>query len=131
MVVAQEWYYYSSTNSRHTAVLFRIKNNTADAITWTPYWYRTGYGGWNEYASIALNGNNVWSSSSDLGAHSNSSHNISIPGNRTSTVIFIASSSSGSGTRGLFLAFYNNSLVLPPGLEFVDDFDTKPNGWDN
>jgi hypothetical protein len=29
------------------------------------------------------------------------------------------------------MAFYNNSLVLPNGLEFVDDLDFKPNGWDN
>jgi hypothetical protein len=43
----------------------------------------------------------------------------------------VAGSSSQSGTRGHFLAFYNNCLVLPPGLEFVDDFDTKPNGWEN
>ena len=29
------------------------------------------------------------------------------------------------------LYFWNDSLVLPEGLEFVDDFDTKPNGYDN
>jgi subtilisin-like proprotein convertase family protein len=131
MVVAQEWYYNSSTNGRHAAVLFRIRNNTASAITWTPFWYRTSYGGYNEYTSIALNGTNSWNSSGDNGAHAASSHNLSIPGGRTSTVIFVVGSSSGSGTRGLFLAFYNDSLVLPDGLEFVDDFDTKPNGWDN
>jgi hypothetical protein len=27
--------------------------------------------------------------------------------------------------------FVDNTLVLPDGLEFVDDFDVKPNGWDN
>jgi subtilisin-like proprotein convertase family protein len=130
MVVAQEWYNNSSTNGRMTAVLFRVRNNTPNNITWTPYWYRTG-GYWAEAISIAVNGNNAYTYTSDSGAHSNSSHNLTIPGNRTSTVIFVAGSSSSSGTRGHFIAFYNNSLVLPPGLEFVDDFDTKPNGWDN
>lgn len=130
-VFANEWYSYSSTNSRHVATLFRIRNNTDQAINWVPHWYRTGYGGWEERASIALNGDEVWQSSGNFGAHDNSSHSISIPPNRTSTVIFVASSSSESGTRSCFMAFYNNSLVLPAGLEFVDDLDTKPNGWDN
>jgi hypothetical protein len=32
--------------------------------------------------------------------------------------------------RSLFLGFYNDSLKLPAGLEFVDDFDTATGGWE-
>jgi len=136
-VYSYQWRSYSSTNSRHVAALFRIKNNTKSTIKWTAHWYRTGYGGWSERASIALNGSNIWNTSSDLSASSNSSHTLSIPGNRTSTAVFVSSSNSaccnehGTQSRALFMAFYNNCLKLPNGLEFVDDLDTKPNGWNN
>ena len=113
-------------------MLFRIRNTTNQAINWSMHWYRTGYGGWNEYAGIARNGENIWNSGGNFGPGHNSNHSISIPANRTSTVIFISASSSDSGyMRSNFMAFYNDSLVLPAGLEFVDDLDTKPNGWDN
>ncbi len=131
MVAADEWYYYSSTNSQHIGALFRIRNTTDQAINWSVDWYKTGYGGWNEYAGVAINGSSVWSSSSDFGPSHESNHVISIPANRTSTVIFIAASSSASGTRSNFMAFYNNSLQLPAGLEYVDDLDYKPDGWNN
>jgi subtilisin-like proprotein convertase family protein len=131
-VYADEWYSYSSTNGRVIAVLFRIRNSTAADIVWPAYWYKTTFGGWDEYAGIAVNGQEVWhSAGNNYGACSNSSHNITIPKNRTSTVIFTSTSSPDSGTRSAFMAFYNNCLVLPQGLEFVDDLDTKPNGWDN
>jgi hypothetical protein len=57
---------------------------------------------------------------------------ITIPAGRTSTAIFVASSSYPSGdTRSTFLAFTNDCHALPAGLQFVDDLDTKPDGWDN
>jgi subtilisin-like proprotein convertase family protein len=131
MIRADEFKNYSSTNSRHVSTLFRVKNTTGQAITWTPYFYITSYSSHNEYASVALNGQNVWSDSTN-GASTEKSVNLSIPANRTSTVIFVASSSAPSGDmKSCALAFYNNSLQLPSGLEFVDDLDTKPNGWDN
>lgn len=131
MVAADEWYYYSSTNSQHIGTLFRVRNTSDQAITWTVDWYKTGYGGYNEYAGIALNGQQVAYWSSDFGPSHESSHSIAIPANRTSTVIFIAASSSPSGSRSNFMAFYNNCLDLPDGLEFIDDLDYKPNGWNN
>jgi subtilisin-like proprotein convertase family protein len=130
MVYAHEWYYTSSTNSRHVGVFFRIRNTTAKNINWNACWYRTGYGGWGERASIALNGKKVWESSGNFGPHDKSCHTTTIPANRTSTVIFVNASSSGSGTRSCFLAFYNDCLKLPSGLQYVDDLDSKPNGWD-
>jgi subtilisin-like proprotein convertase family protein len=132
MVYADEWYYTSSTNGKVIATLFRIRNSTANDITWKVYWYKTAYGSWNEWAGIALNGQEVWhSGGGDYNACHNTSHDITIPKNRTSTVIFTSPSGGPSGTRPAFMAFYNNSLVLPNGLEFVDDLDFKPNGWDN
>ena len=35
----------------------------------------------------------------------------------------------GPYTRATLLAFVNNSLTLPAGLEFVDDLDTATGGW--
>jgi hypothetical protein len=130
-VYANTWRNYSSTNSKHIGALFRIKNTTKNNVTWTPHWYKTSYSGWGERASIAVNGKNVWTGSNE-NSSVQSSHNISIPANRTSTVIFVTASSQPSGdSRACFMAFYNNSLVLPKGLEYVDDLDTKPNGWNN
>jgi subtilisin-like proprotein convertase family protein len=133
VVWAEEWRSYSSTNSRHAAVLFRIRNTTKASIKWTAYWYRTAYGGWSERASIALNGSQIWESGgSTYSPNHTSSHSLTFPANRVSTAIFVASSSQPSGDmRSLFLTFYNNCMALPKGLEFVDDLDTKPNGWTN
>jgi subtilisin-like proprotein convertase family protein len=121
----------SSTNSFHVSTLFRIHNSTNQDIEWNVHWYGTSYGGWNEYRSIARNGKNITCDGGDNRASDNTNHNISIPPNRTSTVVFVASATHPSTSRSLVLYFWNDSLVLPEGLEFVDDFDTKPNGYDN
>lgn len=132
-VWSEEWRGHSSNVSRHAAALFRVRNNTGGAITWKPYWYATAYGGWGEVASIAINGSEVYQSGGDnRGPQTATNHDISIPASRTSTVIFVVGSSSASSDmRSLFLSFYNNCLTLPNGLEFVDDLDTKPDGWNN
>jgi len=133
LVVADEWYSYSSTNSKHAVVLFRIKNTTSNTITWPVSVHLTAYGAWSERASIAMNGVDIWNSGSDTRAAASGplSVNLSIPQERTSTVIFVSSSSANSSTRSLFLAFDNNCLELPAGLEYVDDLDIKPDGWTN
>ena len=135
-IYADEYRTWSSTNSRHAAVLFRVHNSTAQNKTWTVSWYRTAYSSWSERASIAVNGTNIWDSGGgNYQSDSASTHNLTIPANRTSTVIFVASSSpthhqtSQSFARSCFLAFYNNTLALPAGLAYVDDLATKPNGW--
>jgi subtilisin-like proprotein convertase family protein len=126
---------YSSTNGRIAMALFRVKNTTANDITWTPYWWYTAYQGWAETASVAVNGSNAWSGDCG-GGTCNRSQNLTIPKNRTSTVIFQVGGSTGwswccnSHTRKVVLAFYNNSLKLPSGLEFVDDLDTATGGWE-
>jgi len=138
MVFADSRRQYNDSNvSRHVAVLFRVKNTSDKDITWPVYWYHTSYGGWSERSSIAVNGQNTYNSgSSNYYANHKSNHNLTIPKNRTSTVIFVVSaapfdtSSYYGGNRPTQLGFYNNCLKLPTGLEFVDDLDTKPNGWD-
>jgi hypothetical protein len=130
-VVADEWYASSSTNSKHAAVLFRIRNTTQNDIVWDVDVYQTAYGGWNEYASVALNGVSVWTSAgAHLGPNTSQSHSLTIPADRTSTAIFIASSNSQNGTRSLFLAFHNDTLDLSAGLAYVDDLATASGGWD-
>ena len=131
MIWADEWYSYSSTNGKMVFALFRIKNTTLKDITWTPYFWYSSYSGWSELASCSINGINNWVSNNDCGGSCNVSVNMTVPANRISTAIFAsASSPQGGGTRGVQLAFYNNSLALPAGLQFVDDLDTATGGWE-
>lgn len=136
LVYADEWVGYSSTNGKHVAALFRIKNTTATDIVWTPYVQVTAYPNWGESASIALNGIPVWSSSTTYTPTSTPiSASMTIPANRTSTVIFVSGTSipfsaNGMNIRSLLLGFVNNSLALPAGLEYVDDLDVATGSWD-
>lgn len=129
---------YSSTDGRIGLALFRIKNSTGSAINWTPAYYYTCYGAWGEMASIALNGNNIWTSNANCTATNCSvATTITLPANRTSTIIFAVSTGVATSTgtsisiRPLLLAFYNNSLQLPAGLEYVDDIMTLNGDWRN
>ena len=49
---------------------------------------------------------------------------ITLPANRTSTVIFTVPAGYPNTMRSLFMGFYNNMLMLPTGLEYVDDLQT-------
>jgi hypothetical protein len=123
MIAADEWLSYSSTNSKHTAVLFRVKNTTGGDIVWNlSFWY-TSYPSWGEPASVALNGTDIWVSPSS--ALLSTSVALTIPGNLTSTVIVVSGSTSQSAgmTRANLLAFFDDCLELPAGLEYVDDLD--------
>jgi len=125
------WYSYSSTNSRMSAALFRVKNTTASAINWTVYFWYSSYYGWSEVASASLNGASNWVSNNDCGGSCNVGLTFSIPANRVSTVIVVsASSPSGGGMRGNQLLFFNDCLALPSGLEFVDDLHTAVGGYE-
>lgn len=128
LVAAERWSDYSSTNGKVTVALLRIRNSTASPIGWTPHFYFTAYANWGERASIALNGQNVWSTVGNSYPNSTAAPPLAIPPNATSTVIFVVPSSpqwsSGMGYyRMTLLAFYNGSLALPAGLSFVDDLD--------
>ncbi|MFZ4579170.1 MAG: proprotein convertase P-domain-containing protein [Myxococcota bacterium] len=130
-VWSESWRSYSSTNGKLAGALFRIRNNTGNDITWTPYFWYTSYSGWGEIASVTLNGEDTWASNNDCGANCSTGLDLTIPANRTSTAIFVAGSSPDTGEfRTLTLAFFNDSLVLPEGLEFIDDLDTATGGYE-
>ena len=126
---------HSSTTGRIATALFRVRNNTAQDIVWRPSWWYTSWHGWGESATVAVNGANSWQS--DCGAATcQTAQNFAIPKNRTSTVIFVSSSAQNYEfccnihVRKVVLAFKDNSLKLPDGLEFVDDLDTATGGWE-
>jgi subtilisin-like proprotein convertase family protein len=130
-VWAESWRNYSSTNSKHIAVLMRIKNSTQNDINWAPAFYFTAYNDWGNRSSITVNGAASWQYSGNCYSNNSANPTFSIPKNRTSSVIFIIGNSPQSGdlmTNALI--FYNNSLNLPKGLSFVDDLDTAESGWD-
>ncbi len=128
-VYAEEWGYHSSTNSRHAAALFRINNTTDTSISWPISFYYTAYANFNEIASLALNGSNIWDSGGqNVGPSANTSQNLDLrPG--MNTVIVVSSSSGPDGTRSCFLAFFNDCLKLPAGLEYVDDIGQYSPSW--
>ncbi len=122
----------SSTNGRVAVVLFRIRNDTDQQIVWNPRFYYTCYGGWSERASLALNGQDSWNSGGqNCNVSQTASVNLNIPPDRTSTAIFVSTTTQPwNERRAVLLAFYDNSLDLPDGLTFVDDLDRAEGGWD-
>jgi subtilisin-like proprotein convertase family protein len=132
LVCADIWPYYSSDNGKMCGALFRVKNTTQGDIVWKPQFYYTSYSGWSEIASVAINGSNIWSSNNNAYSNSAATVSVTVPKNRVSTVVVMSASSPGYGNsmRTTFLGFYNNSLALPSGLQFVDDFDTATGGWE-
>jgi hypothetical protein len=133
LIHAETFPYYSSTNGKVVVALFRVRNTTAAAITWTPVIRVTAYGSWGEWASVALNGASAWTSGG--GTYFPNAAPVSvplvIPASRTSTAIFVSTGSPPGApySRSTLLAFVNGSLALPAGLQFVDDFDTATGGW--
>jgi hypothetical protein len=125
-VWAQEWYYYSSTNSIHTTTLFRIKNKTNSPVSWSVYFYFYIYASWSEAASMSVNGDNVWTYTGNCYPCTRG-QTVTIPARATSTIIIVVPSGHPSNTRTAMLAFYNNSLRLPSGLEWVDDLPVASN----
>ncbi len=126
----------SSNNGQVVAALFRVKNTTGAPIDWEPYFYFTSYSSWSERASVALNGVNQWVDSSNCGVSCTESVTLSIPADRTSTAIFVSTAGpaydleNNISVRPVQLGFFNDSLCLPPGLEFVDDLDKAAGGWE-
>lgn len=130
MIYSDVRHFYSSTDGRMVAALFRVANTTAAPIVWTPSIYYTAYSAWGEVASVALNGVLV-ASYNGGGSPYTATPSLTIPASRTSTAIFAAGASapytvgtSGSSVRSTQLGFFNNSLALPAGLQFVDDLAT-------
>jgi hypothetical protein len=129
-IVSEVYHQYSSTTGKVTVILFRIRNKTSNIIVWNPYFYYTCFSNWSERASASLNQEQSWNSgSTNSGVTNTANISLSIPANGISTVVFVSTSSQAFSVspvqiRANILAFYNNSLNLPEGLEYVDDLDT-------
>jgi hypothetical protein len=94
------------------------------------YTYQTAWVD-EDRASVSLNGVNTWCPATNYDVNGTHSFALSIPPSRTSTVIFVSGSTPmWNDLRACILSFYNNSLTLPAGLEYVDDLDTAADGWD-
>jgi subtilisin-like proprotein convertase family protein len=129
-VLSDNWYDGSSTNGKVLIVLFRVKNTTASGINWSPAFYHTNYGGWAECSSATINGAATWDHCGTCYPGScQSQPTFAVPANRTSSVMFAIMSGPNSGHRGQMLTFYNDTLKLPAGLEYVDDLDTATGDW--
>ena len=132
MVYSNVYTQYSSTNGEIVVVLMRVKNTTSSNINWDVSFYYTAHSGFSEKAGIALNGVNIATYTSS----GNSTETLTIPANRTSTIIISSSSAlgkdlgSGIYVRHCGLGFYGDCLALPSGLEFVDDLDNATGGWE-
>jgi len=131
MIMSETFLQFSSTNGLVGIVLFRVRNNLSSNVAWNPVWRFSAYSNWGERASCALNGVSVFQADNSGQA----AINLLIPSSRVSTVICVSTSSmpfyQGSFfVRSTHLAFVSNSLILPDGLEFVDDLDTATGGWE-
>ncbi len=132
MVYSNVYTQYSSTNGEIVVVLMRVKNTTSSNINWDVSFYYTAHSVFSERAGIALNGVNIATYTSS----GNSTETLTIPANRTSTIIISSSSAlgkdlgSGIYVRHCGLGFYGDCLALPSGLEFVDDLDNATGGWE-
>jgi hypothetical protein len=122
---------YSSTNGKMASALFRVRNSNKASTVWAFSYMATSYGGWGEWASVALNGENAHSAGANDGAAHSYSVNLSLrPG--MNTVIVVAASGKPSAVssnqiRTCSLAITGNTLTLPAGLAFVDDL--FEGGW--
>ena len=132
VVISRVHYQCSSTNGRVAVALFRITNSTGAAIDWPVSFH---YASWvdQQHASAAVNGSLAFDSGAASGEGS-TTLSLSIPGDQTSTVIFVSTGAQPHdtpvGARALVLAFYNDCLQLPAGLSYVDDLDTATGGWE-
>ncbi len=131
VVCSEIWPYTSSTTGRVCGAVFRVKNTTANAVNWQLSFYYTSYSGWSETASLSINGATTWTSNNNAWPNTGAQVNVSVPANKTSTVVVVAPSSPGYGNnqRDNYLAFYNNSLTLPTGLQYVDDYEVVQGPW--
>jgi hypothetical protein len=142
LVYANTHYQLSSTDGQVVVVMFRVKNTTNAAITWSPTFWFSAYGPFAEFASAAVNGVSVFSTTA-AAATSGASTIVTVPiaANQISTVIFVSTSGFPGTTtataagglpvyfRATVMGFTNGGLALPAGLVFLDDLDTATGTW--
>ncbi len=116
---------------RWCGAVFRVRNTTANDITWPIQFYYTACQDVGQLASVSINGQSSWASSSNAWPNSAVTVSLAVPKNRVSTIVVLSASSPafGSNQRQSVLNFYNNSLKLPTGLAYVDDWETVDGTW--
>merc|ERR1719181_1328612 len=125
-----------STDDMRCGVAFRILNKNGGNTNWRVNWSFTGWTGWGGRASVAVNKRNVWHGGCHGWCNRNDDITLNSNGNRNriNTVIFVAGAAHPYGhynhMRTTALAF--NSLNLPNGCEYLDDWGTVPGNhrWD-
>ena len=146
LVYANTHFQLSSTDGQIVVAMFRVKNTTSASINWSPtFWYST-YGPFGEFASAAVNGVSMFSTTA-ASATSGSSTLVTFPiaANQISTVIFVSTSGWPGTTSATFttpapasavLSIHFRAtvmgltnLALPAGLIFLDDLDTATGTW--
>ncbi|MCO4761725.1 MAG: hypothetical protein KC502_09490 [Myxococcales bacterium] len=112
--------YQSYDDTQQVMVVF-IKNTTGSTIKKTMYFYYSSRSSGSNYASLALNGSNVWNYTSHNSGTASAS--VSFPPNKTSVLVlktggrYYTSYGNSYCFRNV-IGFYNNSLKLPTGLSF-------------
>lgn len=134
-IYSKDNYQYSTTDSNVMGVWMRIKNNKPDVVKWSFKFRVSGchncQGGQQNRASIAINGKQVWGNGGTTWTGQEQNINMDVPGNRVSSIIFIANGAHDSGDlQTTAMGFESGALKLPDGLEFVFDHDYAAGGWE-
>jgi hypothetical protein len=128
-VCAESWEMPHSTDDKRCGAIARIRNTNSGNTNWRVDWSFSGWCGWGNRASTALNRRNVWGGCCHGICQRTDTYTMK-PG-EVNTVAWIAGGTHPYGHynhyRMVFLSF--NNLDLPNGLEFVDDFDTMSGSW--
>lgn len=132
-VCAYAWMMPHSTDDHRCGAFFRILNTGTTSKRWTIHWHWTGWSGWGNQASIAVNKNNWWNG--DCYGICHRGENIEIKansaGNRINNVVFQNGASHPYYHRNYYRMSYLSfsQTKLPEGLEYVDDLSTASGQW--
>lgn len=130
---AENFYMPHSTDDRRCGVLFRIRNTNPGKTNWKVNWSFTGWCGWGNRASVAMNKKNIWGGCCTDGCSRDETFGLVPQGTteKINTIVFVAGGASPHGhynnMRTTYLMF--NNLDLPSGIEFVDDIDSASGTW--
>jgi hypothetical protein len=128
-VCAESFHMCHSTDDKRCGAITRIRNTKSSNVNIRINWTFSGWCGWGNRASTALNKGNVWGGCCHGICTRDDNYNI--VGGKINTLAWVAGGSHPYGHynhfRTTMLSF--NNFNLPDGLEFVDDLDTATGTW--
>jgi hypothetical protein len=128
-VCAESFHMCHSTDDKRCGALTRIRNTNSGNTNLRISWTFSGWCGWGNRASTALNKGNVWGGCCHGICTRDDNYNL-VAG-KINTLVWVAGGSHPYGHynhfRTTMLSF--NNFNLPDGLEFVDDMDTATGSW--